>query len=218
MGSDIYWYKCLSKTGKKVILLYKSAQDGGLGPNGKDEWTKAFWISAVLEFECGAWDMSTMKADCSLAKSEVWRSKNGELKIEGCPKMEMKEYQAIVEPFGSTTCVSCCGDVSYSSVEEAENCKAALNGKKLKNKKGEEGTLKVEFKNLTGDGPDYINHYEFDHELFDPFLDNVEELHVDFVDDYANHGYWETCGTYELTFSDEKWCEHLKVGKEWYGR
>eukprot|EP01068_Selenidium_serpulae_P000297 Selendium_serpulae@DN1044_c0_g1_i1.p1 len=237
MGTDLYLYKCISKKGNKVVIHFQSGQSG-LPPKGNAVWTKAFWVTAILELESGAWDKDTRAACCPLSTHQAWKVKNGQISVMNCPQMDMGELKALIKPFGHTRVLAMSGKMMFacdddddedagskpasaiahfSSLESAVECKAALNGKSVKNSKGVEKVLNVEFENLREGKPDFINHYTFEHEIFAQFLENVEELNVEYDED-ESRGYWDTAATYELTFTDEKWCEHLREGRDWAGR
>ncbi|KAL6077367.1 hypothetical protein QOT17_002246 [Balamuthia mandrillaris] len=222
MGTDIYFYKVLKRDGKVVLIKYKSGQSMGLAPSGKDSEAKAFWVSAVAEQDAGAfkWVSHKRVPSCPLTNHPIWRQPNGDILIKNF-NGSMEDLEKLTKPFGRVGCYGMSGggegqpseaNVSFANAEEAQRAIAALNDVDFNGVK-----MTVISKNAN-EGPEWISHYDYPHSFFEPFIEEVKEVNVDYENDEETEEYLNTSATYEITFKDPSFCEHLHVGLSWWGR
>ncbi|KAL6042278.1 hypothetical protein QOT17_024506 [Balamuthia mandrillaris] len=219
---DLYFYSVLQKNGKAVLIQYKSAECMGLAPAGKDLEAKGFWVSAVAELDAGAFKCVGKKRvpSCPLTNHPTWRQPNGDVLIKNF-NGGLEDLIKLAEPFG---CADTFGlhsggegqpsevSVSFANVEEAQRAIAALNEVHFNGVK-----MTVTSKNAS-QGPEMISHYDYPHSFFEPFIEEVEEVNVDYENDEETEEYLNTSATYQVTFKDPSFCEHLHVGLSWWGR
>eukprot|EP00923_Selenidium_pygospionis_P022524 GHVN01038949.1.p1 GENE.GHVN01038949.1~~GHVN01038949.1.p1 ORF type:complete len:221 (-),score=17.47 GHVN01038949.1:1157-1819(-) len=220
MGTDIYKYQVLAINGRRVVIMFDSSQDSGLALSGDSPAAKAFWVSAVCESESGAFDLEGPA--CALANHGNFRIPTPSLTLSGVPEgFSMDELNTLLSRFGQLSSYGGGGsrwNASFRTLEQAAKCIEGLNGTEVTAMEtGNNGTLRVAYEKLEN-GPSYITIYDYPESVFEPFIENVELLKVEYEDDYETHGYFETRAVYEITFTKDEYCEHLKVGNSWAGR
>eukprot|EP00923_Selenidium_pygospionis_P023146 GHVN01040156.1.p1 GENE.GHVN01040156.1~~GHVN01040156.1.p1 ORF type:complete len:142 (+),score=23.58 GHVN01040156.1:260-685(+) len=137
--------------------------------------------------------------------------------------MTSEEVYTLFSPFGRLTCYGCSRDgqpveISYQTAQEARKAMEEMNGMVITTAAGTKSReLSLVSTNATK-GPDYISHYDFPPETFDPFIEKVTLIKVEYEDDSETHGYYETRAIYEVLFTKDEYAEHLKTGAKWYGR
>ncbi|KAL6043678.1 hypothetical protein QOT17_023753 [Balamuthia mandrillaris] len=219
MGTDLYFYKVLKKEGQVVVIKYQSGQSMGLAPAGTSAEAKAFWVSAVAELDSGAfkWVGMTRVPNCALANHPIWRQPNGDIIIKNFNGSS--DLEKLIEPFGKVYAFGTTtfrgeteANVHFSNAEDAQRAIAALNETELNGVK-----MQVFSKNATF-GPEWISCYSYPTSSFEPFIEEVKEVSVDYENDEDSEDYLNTSATYEITFKDPSFAEHLQVGSSWWGR
>jgi len=213
MGSDLFFYKVLSKNGKIIKIHYTSTQECGLANE-----TKGFWVTAVCESDTGAYEFkfglgqSNYIPNCPLTAHSYWKEIPFEyypaVRIENVRQDVSKEIREKIRSFGSFSVMGGSGShyhVKYRKAESANACLNELNGSP---DFAEEGKV-LEVKPSGLDVP--INHYDLPESCFQQWISSIK------LDEIISQGS-ETEAIYTLEFTDEKWIEHLSEGMEWAGR
>ncbi|KAL6067611.1 Leucine-rich repeat-containing protein 29 [Balamuthia mandrillaris] len=206
----IFFYKVLKKDGKVVVIDYQSGQSMGLAPSGTDPEAKAFWYEGMRSVP-----------NCPLARHPIWRLPNGDVLIRHF-RGGGEELERLTKPFGQMSGYSIkpsgceAGEVeacvSYANAEEAQRAIDALNGMEFAGVR-----LQACSKNAT-EGPEWI--FSFDHpkSSFELFIEEVKEVSVEYENEEETEEYLNTSATYEITFKDASFVEHLQEGASWWGR
>ncbi|KAL6055778.1 hypothetical protein QOT17_016571 [Balamuthia mandrillaris] len=156
--------------------------------------------------------------NCALASHPIWRQPNGDVIIKNF-NGSSEDLEKLIEPFGqvhafgtSTFRGETEANVHFSNAEEAQKAIAALHETELNGVK-----MQVFSKNATF-GPEWISCYSYPTSSFEPFIEEVKEVSVDYENDEESEDYLNTSATYEITFKDPSFAEHLQVGNSWWGR
>eukprot|EP00923_Selenidium_pygospionis_P036353 GHVN01063796.1.p1 GENE.GHVN01063796.1~~GHVN01063796.1.p1 ORF type:complete len:237 (+),score=26.70 GHVN01063796.1:38-748(+) len=227
MGGDIFYLtvKNIDSTGRKVTFDFESVQHG-LAPEGRDAFTKAYWVTAVLAEEAGAFRTNNVRrtnklpeACCPLSLHPKWTKRDGKVRIEGLPKdLTEEKLREVVQRWGPVKSNQGARIVSWSDthaegvawfdrVEDAEKCVQELNGNlnnMFERDASQSSASNLAVKHCNDELPGYIHHCDYDYSLFDEFINEVKLLEFEGEEDDD-----ETTGVYEVEFSESQWASHL---------
>ena len=228
MGTDIYQYTALKKTGSVLKVLFQSGQQCGLAPEGD-----GFWVCALLSHE-EAYSYENPDPDgdrsfgyypaCSLAKLARWR----ELPFEAYPCLLVKNFDKDlyrsfhdhVKDLGIRTSVTSLSydklTIEFQSAADGEAFRKQFHGQAA----WAEQDKVIECSNQPLNTPPCV--YSMPESVFKSLVTSscLDEVHFEDkeYDENDENSYWDTEAVYTLEMEDASYLDHIKEGDLWNGR
>ncbi|KAH0471323.1 MAG: uncharacterized protein KVP18_004786 [Porospora cf. gigantea A] len=228
MGTDIYQYTALKKTGSVLKVLFQSGQQCGLAPEGD-----GFWVCALLSHE-DAYSFENPDPDadrsfgyypaCSLAKLPRW----GELPFEIFPSLLVKNFDTdLYSGLHDHVCSLGIGfsvfslsndklTIQFQTTSDGEAFRKQFHGQAAW---AQQDTV-LECCNQPLDTPPSV--YDLPESVFQSLITSacLDEVHFEDkeYDENDENSYWDTEAVYTLEVADAAYLDHIQEGDLWNGR
>ncbi|KAH0487249.1 MAG: uncharacterized protein KVP18_000537 [Porospora cf. gigantea A] len=228
MGTDIYQYTALKKTGSVLKVLFQSGQQCGLAPEGD-----GFWVCALLSHEeAYSYENPDPDADrsfgfypaCSLAKLPRW----GELSFEAFPCLLVNNFDKDlysgfhdhVRSLGiGLSVLSLSNDkltIQFRTTSDGEAFRKQFHGQAAW---AQQDTV-LECCNQPLDTPPSV--YDLPESVFQSLITSayLDEVHFEDkeYDENDENRDWDTEAVYTLEVADAAYLDHIQEGDLWNGR